>query len=348
MSTHIYRIIDANRNRIGEGLRFLEDIARFILNDKNASEQFKSIRHTIVEGFHTINADLFSERDAEGDIGAGIDIAHQQRDLPSLVTANAKRVEEALRVLEELAKLPEISKSVQSEKFSEARFKLYDLESILFSRVLRSEITKNIEGVYVIIDTRLLGSRDILDCVRQSLSGGARIIQLRDKLYEKGDLYVIAQKIKDICSESKALFIINDYLDLVLAVDADGLHLGQSDLPLSIARRELRVDKIIGYSTHSLNQALKAEEAGVDYIGVGSVFPTTTKENADVIGLETLRTIRQAVSVPIVAIGGINRDNIQSVKQAGADSAAVISAVFAEKDIRNAVHQMVKEIEKKK
>ncbi|MEJ2738868.1 MAG: thiamine phosphate synthase, partial [Dehalococcoidia bacterium] len=136
MSTHIYRIIDANRNRIGEGLRFLEDIARFILNDKNTSEQLKSIRHTIVEGFHTINADLISERDAEGDIGAGFDIAQQERDLPSLITANAKRIEEALRVLEELAKLPEISESFESENFSQVRFRLYDLESILFSRVL--------------------------------------------------------------------------------------------------------------------------------------------------------------------------------------------------------------------
>ena len=348
MSTHIYRIIDANRNRIGEGLRFLEDIARFILNDKNTSEQLKSIRHTIVEGFHTIDADLISERDAEGDIGAGFDIAQQQRDLPSLITANAKRIEEALRVLEELAKLPEISESFESEKFSQVRFRLYDLESILFSRVLRSEIIKKVEGVYVIMDTQLLGPRDILDCVRQSTSGGARIIQLRDKLYEKGNLYTIAKKIKDICNESNALFIINDYLDLALAVDADGLHLGQNDLPLSVARRVLRVDKIIGYSTHNLDQALKAEEAGADYIGVGSIFPTTTKEHADVIGLETLHTIRQAVSVPIVAIGGINRDNIYSVKQAGADSAAVISGVFSEKDIRNAVRQMVKEIERKK
>jgi thiamine-phosphate pyrophosphorylase len=306
------------------------------------------MRHMVVEGFHSINADLLSERDAEGDIGAGIDISHQQDDLSSLITANAKRVEEGLRVLEELAKLPEISESFRSEKFSEARFKLYDLESILYSRVVRSEITKKIEGVYVIMDTRLLGPRDMLDCARQALLGGARIIQLRDKLYEKGDLYTIAQKIKDICSKSNALFIINDYLDLALAVDADGLHLGQSDLPLSVARRELRIDKIIGYSTHSLDQALEAEKAGADYIGVGSIFHTTTKEDADVIGLETLHTIRQAVSIPIVAIGGINRDNIYSVKQAGANSAAVISAVFSEKDIRNAVRQMVQEIERKR
>jgi thiamine-phosphate pyrophosphorylase len=348
MSTNMYRIIDANRNRIGEGLRFLEDVARFILNDRNVSEQFKSIRHTIVEGFHVINADLLSERDAEGDIGATIDISHQQRDLPSLIIANAKRVEEALRVLEEFAKLPDICESFQPEKFSEARFQLYDLESILFSRVIRSEIVKKIQGVYVIMDTQFLGPRDILDCARQSLSGGARIIQLRDKLYEKGALYNIAQQIKDICNKSNALFIINDYLDMALAVDADGLHLGQSDLPLSVARRELRINKIIGYSTHSLDQALKAEKDGADYIGVGSIFPTTTKEHADIIGIEILHAIRQAVSVPIVAIGGINKDNIRQVKQAGADSAAVISAVFLEKDIQTAVRQMVKEIEQKK
>jgi thiamine-phosphate pyrophosphorylase len=345
LSRQIYRIIDANRNRIGEGLRFLEDIARFMLDDGITSEQLKNLRHDIVEGMQTINVELISERDAEGDTGAGIDTANKNRTLPSLVIANSKRVEESLRVMEELAKLPEICISLQSNKYRDARFQLYTLERRILSYILRTHGTGRVTGLYVILDTQLTGTRDIIDCARESLAGGARIIQLRDKLYKKEKLIPIARQIRDLCSESDALFIINDHLDIALAVDSDGLHLGQSDLPLSIARKALRIDKIIGRSTHSLEQALQAEKEGADYIGVGSIFPTTTKQTADIIGIDALRAIRQAVSIPVVAIGGINKNNIIYVKQAGADSAAVISAVFAEDSIENAVRRMVKEIE---
>lgn len=346
MSRQIYRIIDANRDRIGEGLRFLEDIARFMLDDGITSEQLKALRHDIVEGLHPINTELISERDAEGDTGAGIDTANKDRTLPSLVIANSKRIEESLRVMEELAKLPEISDSFQSSRYRDARFQLYILEQRILSRVLRTRVINKITGVYVILDTKLTGTRDIVDCARKSLAGGARTIQLRDKLYEKGKLIPIARQIKDLCNKSDALFIINDYLDLALAVDSDGLHLGQNDLPLSVARKALRIDKIIGRSTHNLEQALQAEKEGADYIGVGSIYSTTTKERADIIGIDALRTITQAVSIPVVAIGGINKNNIIHVKQAGADSAAVISAVFSENNIENAVRRMVKEIEK--
>ena len=249
-------------------------------------------------------------------------------------------------VLEELAKVPEMNGSLQSGKFRNARFQLYTIEQKIVSRILRTQSINKITGVYVILDTKLAGTRDIVDCARQSLAGGARIIQLRDKLHEKETLIPIAQQIKDLCKKSDALFIINDYLDLALAVDSDGLHLGQSDLPLAVARKALHVDKIIGRSTHSIEQALLAVEEGADYIGVGSIFSTNTKENANIIGIDVLRTVRQAVSVPIVAIGGINKNNIIQVKQAGADSAAVISAVFSEDTIKNAVGQMVKEIER--
>ena len=346
MSRQIYRIIDANRDRIGESLRFLEDIARFMLDDGVMSEQLKSLRHDLVEGLHIINTELISERDAESDTGAGIDTAKKDRTLPSLIIANSKRIEESLRVLEELAKVPEMSGSLQSGKFRDARFQLYTIEQKIVSRVLRTQSINKITGVYVILDTKLAGTRDIVDCARQSLAGGARIIQLRDKLHEKETLIPIALQIKDLCKKSDALFIINDYLDLALAVDSDGLHLGQSDLPLAVARKALHVDKIIGRSTHSIEQALLAVEEGADYIGVGSIFSTNTKENANIIGIDVLRTVRQAVSVPIVAIGGINKNNIIQVKQAGADSAAVISAVFSEDTIKNAVGQMVKEIER--
>jgi thiamine-phosphate pyrophosphorylase len=348
LSHQIYRIIDANRDRIGEGLRFLEDIARFMLDDNAMSEQLKSIRHDLVEGLNSINMELISERDAEDDTGAGIDTTNKERTLPSLIIANSKRIEESLRVLEELAKLAGNSNLPESGIYRDARFQLYTLEKKLLSRVTRTIVTDKIKGLYVILDTQLAGEKDIVDCARKALTGGAGIIQLRDKSSEKEKLIPVAREIKDLCHKADALFIVNDYLDLALAVDADGLHLGQTDLPISIAREALRIDKIIGRSTHSSEQALQAEKEGADYIGVGSIFPTGTKENADIIGIEALQTIRKAVAIPIVAIGGINGNNIRQVVHAGADSAAVISAIFSEDGIEQSVKRMVKEIEQER
>ncbi len=348
MSRQIYRIIDANRDRIGEGLRFLEDIARFMLDDSTISEQLKSLRHDLVEGLYSLNLELISERDAENDTGAGIDTANKERTLPSLIIANSKRIEESLRVLEELAKLEGKSKLPHSGIYRDARFQLYTIEKRLLSGVTRTAVTGKIKGLYVILDTQLAREKNIVDCARKALTGGARIIQLRDKSSEKEKLIPIAREIKDICHQSDALFIVNDYLDLALAVDADGLHLGQSDLPLSVARKALRIDRIIGRSTHGLEQALQAEKEGADYIGIGSIFSTGTKENAEIIGIEALQNIRQTMAIPIVAIGGINENNIKQVVQAGADSVAVISAIFSKDGVEQSVKRMVKEIEQEK
>jgi len=158
-------------------------------------------------------------------------------------------------------------------------------------------------------------------------------------------LLPIAQKLKELCAESDVLFIINDYLDLALAVDADGLHIGQGDLPLSIIRRELPIDKIVGCSVTTVSQAIKAQDEGVDYISVGSIFPTITKKKAIVVGVGMLKEVKQVVSSPLVAIGGINEDNIGQVVVAGADSVAVISAVLGEEDVKEVVHWLIAQME---
>jgi thiamine-phosphate pyrophosphorylase len=340
------RILDANCNRIGEGLRFLEDVARFLLNDAALSHKLKAMRHNLVKSLSKFGAAMLSERDAEADVGLGTRLS-QRQDLPSLVTANAKRVEEALRVVEELAKLPDFKETLHSNDFEQARFNLYTLERELSSRLMRQQKIEQLTGLYVIIDIQTLGQKDVIDAASKAISGGAKVIQLRDKQHGKGKLLVIAQKLRDLCYKSGTLFIINDYLDIALASDADGIHIGQDDLPLSAIRKELPIDKIIGISTKSLAQAQKAEAEGADYIAVGSIFVSPTKTSAKVVGLEHLRQVRKAVSIPIVAIGGINRENIGEVMAAGADSAAVISAVLTQKDIESATSQLVKEIEKK-
>ncbi|MFC2050281.1 thiamine phosphate synthase [Chloroflexota bacterium] len=340
------RIIDANCNRIGEGLRFLEDIARFLLNDAVLSQQLKTMRHSLVKSLSRFGTSLLSERNSEADVGARTEISHQQ-DLLSLVTANAKRVEEALRVIEELSKLPDLSTTLGSKDFEQARFSLYTLEKELLSRLRRQQKIKQLTGLYVIIDSQILGSKSEVDAARKAIRGGAKVIQLRDKQHAKGELLTIAQKLKGLCHKSNVLFIVNDYLDIAIAAEADGIHIGQEDLPVSVVRNELPIDRIIGLSTNTLAQARKAEAEGADYVAVGSIFPSPTKSNATVVGLERLRQARQAISIPVIAIGGISRENIGEVMSSGADSAAVISAVLAQKDMESATRQLVKEIEKK-
>jgi thiamine-phosphate pyrophosphorylase len=341
------RIIDANGNRISEGLRFLEDVARFVLNDAILSQQLKTIRHGISKSIGKLGIKLISERDSESDVGANSKSGKQQ-ELPDLVTANAKRVEEGLRVIEELAKLPEISPMLDSLEFQRARFNIYTLEQKLLSRILRQQKITRLTGLYVILDTQVLGTKNEIDIATKVIRGGARILQLRDKHYEKGRLLAIAQKLKDLCHKADALFIINDHLDIALAVDADGLHIGQEDLPLPLVRKELPIDKIIGCSTINLDQALKAEAEGADYIAVGAIFPTPTKKDAIVVGIEQLRQIKQEIALPIVAIGGINKSNVIEVMSAGANSAAVISAVLKQDDVEEATREMISKIEQKR
>ena len=344
-------MIDANLNRSSEGLRVLEDVARFLLNDAELSQRLRTLRHDLAQETKSLNVGLLSQRDSEHDVGHPHPIPPGERELNmettslqgllDLVTANAKRVEESLRVVEELAKLPELSSMLNSASFEQTRFAIYTLERDLISRISRRGKIERISGLYVILDRQFLAGRDELDIAGQIIEGGARVIQLRDKQSKKGELLPAAQKLKEICSQGGVLFIINDYLDLAMAVDADGLHIGQEDLPLPVVRRQLPIDKIVGCSVTTPSQATKAQNEGVDYIAVGSIFPTTTKKEATVVGVDILKELKRIVSTPLVAIGGINQNNIGEVVAAGTDAVAVISAVLGEKDVRGSVQKLV-------
>jgi thiamine-phosphate pyrophosphorylase len=344
-------MIDANLNRSSEGLRVLEDVARFLLNDAELSQRLRTLRHDLARQTKSLSVGLLSQRDSEHDVGHPYFIPPKERELNmkttslqgllDLVTANAKRVEESLRVVEELAKLPELSSMLNSASFEQSRFTLYTLERDLISRISRRDKIERMPGLYVILDRQFLAGRDELDIAGQIIEGGARVLQLRDKQSKKGELLLVAQKLKELCSQAGVLFIINDYLDLAIAVDADGLHIGQEDLPLPVVRRELPIDKIVGCSVTTLVQATKAQNEGVDYIALGSIFPTTTKKEATVVGVGTLKEFKRMVSTPLVAIGGINQNNVGEVVAAGADAVAVISAVLGKKDVRGAVQKLV-------
>jgi thiamine-phosphate pyrophosphorylase len=181
--------------------------------------------------------------------------------------------------------------------------------------------------IYLLTDRGIAGLRHS-EIARRALSAGIRIIQLREKEMSRRDLFREAVKIREITERAGALFIVNDYVDLALACRADGVHLGQDDLPLAEARRVTGEKMIIGVSTHSLAQAVKAEEGGADYIGFGPMFGTRTKDAGRPRGLRALQRVRRSVKIPIVAIGGINPGNVRDVIMNGADACAVVSAVL--------------------
>ncbi len=336
------RIIDANLNRVGEGLRLLEEIARLLLNDTALTQQLKNLRHELIRGDSSFHQQLLQSRNSERDVGITLEVPGEgkERDLPLVLVANSRRVQESLRVLEELAKVPGITPKLDSEKFKQGRFNLYTIERNLLSKLLRQDKLKYIAGLHAIIDIQALKGRNPIEVANQIICGGAKTIQLRDKVQSRGKLLPIAQELRVLCAEHNALFIMNDYLDLALATDADGLHVGQDDLPIKVARRLLPIDKILGCSTTTLEQALAAQSDGADYLGVGSIYPTSSKETARVVGLERLRQIRQVIPLPLVAIGGITKDNASEVIAAGANSVAVISAILGAKSPEEASRQI--------
>ena len=341
----ILRIIDASLNRIGEGLRLLEDSARLMLNDATLTQQLKNMRHELVRSDWSIQQQLLQARDSEGDVGIDMEVPgeEKQREIPVTIVANARRVQESLRVMEEMAKTPGLG--LDSEKFKQARFALYAIEKALLSRVLRQDKIKRLFGLYVVIDTPALRGRSHVEVAGQAIRGGAKVIQLRDKVHSKKELLTIAQELRNLCAEQDAFFIMNDCLDVALAVDADGLHVGQDDLPVKVARRLLPIDRILGCSARIVDKAAIAQSEGADYIAVGAMYPTSSKETAEVVGTERLKQIRQAVTLPLVAIGGINATNVSEVLTAGADSVAVINAVLGAEDVEGATRQIVNMIE---
>lgn len=343
------RIYDANLNRVGEGLRVLEEVARFLLNDPDLTERLKSMRHELVRGCSLLESQLLSSRNSEGDVGVLSEVPGEaeRRDIPAIVTANARRVQESLRVLEEFSKIPNVI-PLDSARIKQTRFELYQLEQRLLSKLLRREKIGGLTGLYLIIDQQALQGRSEVEVAQRAIQGGVRVIQLRDKQRSKGELLEVARELNRLCAEHGVLFIVNDYLDLALAADADGVHLGQGDLPVAVARKILPIDKIVGCSTATLEEALRAQEQGADYIAVGSIYPTLSKAATRAAGLEMLRRVKEAVSIPVIAIGGINEDNVAQVITAGADAVAVINAVLATEDVEAAARRLASRIEAQK
>jgi len=194
--------------------------------------------------------------------------------------------------------------------------------------------------VYAVTDRSWLNGTTLGGQVEQALKGGTTFVQLREKNLDTEQFQKEALEIKELCGRYQVPFVINDNVDVALAVDADGVHVGQNDMEAGNVREKLGADKIVGVSVCTVKQALRAQERGADYLGVGAVFSTSSKDDAQDVSLETLRDICGAVDIPVVAIGGITRENIMRLKGSGICGIAVISAIFAQKDIEGAAREL--------
>jgi len=196
-------------------------------------------------------------------------------------------------------------------------------------------------SLYLVTDRDLMYAKSVEECVEQAVAGGATVVQIREKTASSREFYEIAARTRKITKKYGVPLIINDRADIALAVDAEGLHIGQKDLPYREARRIMGKNKIIGVSASSLTEAVAAAaENGVDYLGVGAMFTTDTKKDADSTTMDELRRIRRTIKIPIVAIGGINKSNIPSFAGTGIDGIAVVSAIVSQEDASGAAHEL--------
>lgn len=308
------RVIDANFNRAREGLRVCEEIVRFILNDKKLTADFKILRFELKKISRENNFVVYS-RDVKKDVGkkSFSNEEKKRQDYNEIFYANIKRVQEALRVLEEFLK---VEKPAGARKAKNLRFELYHLEKIATQKlqVLDLRTSKLTFSLYGFLDFSLVNDQNYMQVLTQMAKGGLKIIQYRDKFSRREKILQRARKIARFCRKYNVTLIINDYVDIAKEVGADGVHLGQGDLSIATARKILGIGKIIGRSTHSFKQAIAAEKQGADYIACGPIFKTPTKKGRKPVGLALLKKVAKQVKIPVIAIGDINLDNLTQIK----------------------------------
>lgn len=194
--------------------------------------------------------------------------------------------------------------------------------------------------LYAVTDRHWLNGRTLYEVVKESLDGGVTFLQLREKTLDEAHFLEEAKELQKLCKEYKVPFIINDNVDIAVAMNADGVHVGQSDMEAGSVREKLGPDKIIGVSAQTVEQAVLAQQRGADYLGVGAVFPTGSKDDAVEVSHDTLRAICEAVDIPVIAIGGISAENVKELAGSGICGIAVISAIFAQPDIEAATKEL--------
>jgi len=332
MERAVYRIIDANFNRSREAIRVIEEFCRFALNSGPLTERARQIRHELSSAVGRLNAGrLISSRDTLGDVGVGKTVDGQlvRGELRDCFTAGCKRLTEALRVLAEMTQTQDRS---VAETIENLRYAAYTLEKDI---ALFSDAFEKFSHVrlYIIITNNL--PADIISLTCKCAAGGADCIQLRAKAVEDDKLFAVAVEFVRICKDAGVLSIINDRVDVAVAAGADGVHLGQNDLPIEQARKLQLAPLIIGKSTHSPKQLRAACEERPTYAALGPVFATETKPTAEAVGLDYVRQATGMLAdtgICNVAIGGITLDNVEDILKAGAKAIAVCAAVTKASD----------------
>jgi len=340
MQRSVYRIIDANFNRAREAIRVIEEFCRFALNSHLLTERAKQFRHELSAAIGSLDAGrLISSRDTLGDVGVGktVDNQLERGNLSDCFTAGCKRLTEGLRTLAEMTQTinPAVAQTIEK-----LRFTAYTLEKDI---VLFSDTTERFKPVrlYVIISPPAFlrkqegGAADVLSLTHRCVAGGADCVQLRAKAIDDDELFALAVEFVKICKAAGVLSIINDRVDIAVAAGADGVHLGQDDLPTECARKLQLAPLIIGKSTHSLKQLRAACDELPTYVSLGPVFASPTKPTAEPVGLDYVTQATKFLAgtgIAHVAIGGITLENIGQVLNAGATAIAVGLAITAAGD----------------
>jgi thiamine-phosphate pyrophosphorylase len=333
----VLRILDANANRAREALRVVEDYARFVLNDDALCGGLKQLRHDFAAATSGFVADAVLHRDTPGDVGTTTKTITEQtrEDVNHVVTAAGKRLGEALRTIEEYLKTTDPARASQIESI---RYRFYDFEKrIAFT--LRPVCGFAKIHLYVLI-TESTCKLPWFDVARQAIEGGADCLQLREKSLDSGELLSRARKLVDLCKKTNTLCIINDRPDIAILSGADGVHVGQTDLPAPEVRKLIGAQKIVGVSTHHLDQAKQAVRDGADYLGVGPFFKSGTKTRDFVAGPDYARQVAEGISIPAVAIAGITEQNVDEVLATGMRAIAVTAAVAGSDDPAGAARRL--------
>jgi thiamine-phosphate pyrophosphorylase len=326
------RILDACANRAREGLRVIEDYCRFVLNDAFLSRSLKEWRHELTAALAELPPHFLLEaRDTQHDVGTELTTpAEQERDsLRDVVQVNCKRLFEAVRSLEEYGK---VSSPRLGHALEQLRYRLYTLERALILGSLARQRLQEAQLYVLLTASQCLASLDWT--IAEAAAGGAQIVQLREKKLSDRELYERARQVRQWTQRAGVLFILNDRPDIARMVEADGVHLGQDDLPVREARRILGPDALIGVSTHNLEQLRQAILDGASYVGVGPTFASGTKDFDALAGLEYARQAMAETTLPAFVLGGIDQDTIGAAVQAGAKRVAVSGAVARADDPR--------------
>ena len=338
----VLRLLDANLDRAREGLRVVEDWCRFGLDRADLVATLKDLRQRL----GLLHHERYKQaRHTAGDVAAGMaHPAQAQRQQPAaVVAANCARVQEALRVLEEFGRGEDPALAAEAAAI---RYTLYDLEVQLLQAADSRRVRLQACNLYLVTSP----SPQLEAVVAAALEGGVRLVQYRAKegsLAPNGEPITDAVRLQQaealraLCSRHGALFLVNDRIDIALAVEADGVHLGQGDLPPALARRLLGPEKLIGRSTHAISQLRQAVADGCDYVGVGPVNATPTKPGREPVGLDYVRQAAAESPIPWFAIGGIEAANLAAVQAAGGRRVAVVRAITAAADPAAASRQLL-------